>query len=109
MSLISEILEEGGISLESVGVKNWALSKEYALKVLEKFHELKIPIFGGDVCEIINGIIEYNYDNWYCEKEANESQFDFANRSIILARDYILSYNSDEPDKILFVFVPDKC
>ena len=107
MSTVSEILKVG-VSLESIGVKNWALSKEDAVKALDKFNELQIPILGGDVCEKINEVIQYNYDNWYCDRQPNESQFDFVNRSIDKARDYINNYNSENIENIFFAFVPDE-
>ena len=92
----------------SIGVKNWALSKKDAIKALDKFYELQIPILGGDVCEKNNDVIQYNYDNWYCDRQPNESQLDFVNRSIALARDYISNYNSDNIENIFFAFVPDE-
>ncbi|MCH6199871.1 Imm40 family immunity protein [Aquiflexum sp. LQ15W] len=107
MSTVNEILKVG-VSLESIGVKNWALSKEDAVKALDTFYELQIPILGGDVCESINEVIQYNYDNWYCDRQPNESQLDFVNRSITKARDYINNYNSDNIENIFFAFVPDE-
>jgi hypothetical protein len=104
MSRIDKILKIG-VSLKPIGVKNWALSKENALAVLEKFYELKMPILGGDVCEIDKGIINYNYDNWYCEKRKDEGHNEFVVRSIQEAEDYINNYKSDDIDKIFFVFV----
>lgn len=107
MNVINEILKIG-VPLESIGVKNWALSKEDAIKALDRFYELQIPILGGDVCENINGIIQYKYDNWYCDRQPNESQLDFASRSIDKARDYINNYHSDNIEQIFFAFVPEK-
>ena len=94
--------------MESIGVKNWALSKEDAIKALDRFYELQIPILGGDVYENINGVIQCNYDNWYCDRQPNESQLDFASRSIDKARDYINNYNSDNIEQIFFAFVPEE-
>lgn len=107
MNIINEILKVG-VSLESIGVKNWALSKEDAVKALDRFYELQIPILGGDVCENINGVIHYNYDSWYYDKQPNESQLDFVSRSIAKARDYINNYYSDNIEKIFFAFVLDE-
>ena len=107
MSVINDILKIG-VSLESIGVKNWALSKEDAINALNRFYELKIPILGGDVCENFNGVIQYNYDNWYCDRQPNESQLDFVNRSIATARDYINNYHSENIEKIFFALVPDE-
>ncbi|EAN8157777.1 hypothetical protein AUB46_21630, partial [Salmonella enterica subsp. enterica serovar Typhimurium var. 5-] len=38
-----------GISLESLGVKNWALNRKNALDVLHHFESLNICVLGGDV------------------------------------------------------------
>ncbi|HRG33566.1 MAG: Imm40 family immunity protein [Saprospiraceae bacterium] len=107
MSSINEILKKG-LSLEEIGVKNWALPKEDALSVLKKFHAMQIPVLGGDVCEIIDGVIQYNYDNWYCDRLSNESYSAFAHRSIEKAKDYIKSYKSNQSAKIFFAFVLDE-
>jgi hypothetical protein len=107
MSLFDEILRTG-VSLESIGVKNWAFSKEDAVRVLDKFYEMQIPILGGDVCEKINGVIQYNYDNWYINRQSNESQLDFVNRSIANAKYYINNYSSDNIENIFFTFVLDE-
>jgi hypothetical protein len=64
---INELLKKGH-SLEEIGVKNWAFSREDAINILAKFEEFQVSILGGDVCELIDGIIQYNYDNWYCDR-----------------------------------------
>ncbi len=101
-----EILNKG-ISLNSIGVKNWALSKKEALESLDQFLYYNIPILGGDVCESENGAIKYNYDNWYCDRNLGESDADFTFRSIHFARDYIEKYNMPTTNQILFVIVPE--
>lgn len=95
-----------GMSLESIGVKNWSLSRPEALNALNQFLILEVPILGGDVCEIINGVLQYNYDNWYCDKLPNESNLDFVKRSIEKAREYIETYLIKRPNKIFFALVP---
>lgn len=104
-SKIDDILKNGH-SLIRIGVNNWALEKSEALDALDKFAELQVPVLGGDVCELIDGVIQYNYDNWYCEQIQGEPRLDFTIRSIQKAKDYIESYNSKELDKIFFAFVP---
>jgi len=87
-----------GISLESMGVNNWALSRQDALQALSHFVELQIPILGGDVCEFMNEVIKYNYDNWYCERKINETLLDYVERSAREAKNYIERY----PDKVVY-------
>ena len=103
---IDNILSNG-ISLESLGVKNWAFSQKESLLILDKFVELQIPVLGGDVCDLVNEAIRFNYDNWYCNKLSNEPHLDFVKRSINKAREYIEQYSVKKSDKIFFVFVLD--
>ncbi|GHV03681.1 hypothetical protein AGMMS50229_03410 [Campylobacterota bacterium] len=97
-----------GISLEHLGIKNWALSQFETLKALDRFESMQIPILGGDVCELRNGRIEYNYDNWYCNRLANEFNLNYITRSIDKAREYVKKYPIREYDKIFFVLTPDR-
>jgi hypothetical protein len=82
------------------------LQKNEALDALAKFAELQVPILGGDVCELIDGIVQYNYDNWHCEQLQGESKSAFIARSIEKAKRYIENYETEDPDKIFFAFVP---
>lgn len=61
-----DTLLQNGLSLEKIGVRNWALQKNEALLVLQKFEEMRVAILGGDVCELKEGIVQYNYDSWHC-------------------------------------------
>ena len=108
MSLFFNLLPQTGVSLESIGVKNWAFSKEDAIVVLDKYLELQIPILGGDVCVRSNEVIQYNYDNWHCDKVPDESNIDFVNRSIAVARNYISNYKMNNLENIFFAFVIDE-
>ena len=73
--------------------------------MLDRLYEMQIPVLGGDVYEIANGVIQNNYDSWHCDKLLNESHSDFVSRTIGKAKEYIEDYNSDHPDKIFFAFV----
>lgn len=101
-----EILEIGK-SLSSVGINNWALTKTEAMLVLEKLHSLEVPVLGGDVYEMIDGILQPNYDNWYCDPLNEEARKDFVNRSIDKARSYIEGYTLKDFNSVFFVLVPD--
>lgn len=103
-SQIDNVLKNGH-SLSQIGVHNWALEKGAALSALDKLEELQVPVLGGDVCELINGVIQYNYDNWYCEQMEGESKSDFITRSIDKAEEYIKNYSSKDQDRIFFSFV----
>ncbi len=49
---VKKILE-GGIPLASVGIDNWALNKDQAMRAFDEFERQKIPILGGDVYEMV--------------------------------------------------------
>lgn len=93
-----------GRSLESLGIRNWALGSDAALFALESLSDLGIGVLGGDVYVVDGGGVESNYDNWYCNKERGESSDDFVARSISKAKSYILGY---QRKGVLFALVPD--
>jgi len=94
-----------GYSLENIGVRNWALDREAALKALEELSAKGIAVLGGDVYAISEQGIESNYDNWYCNRDAGESHPDFVARSISKAIRYIANYNAPA-GRVLFAIVP---
>lgn len=104
---IDEILKTD-FPLSEIGVNNWALTKDEALIALGKLMEIEIPILGGDVCELNNGIIKYNYDNWYCNRIENESEMEFVIRSHDKAVEYITNYSSSNSNNIYYTIVPGK-
>lgn len=95
----------GGIPLSSIGVDNWALTKEQAMLALEEFERRNMPVLGGDVYELVDAYPEPNYDNWYCDRNANESIEDFVARSVHYARDYIERYSNPSGHETFFVLV----
>lgn len=95
-----------GQPLNEVGIDNWALTKAQALEVLERLEEAEISILGGDIYENIDGIIQSNYDNWYCEQLPEESKSAFLSRSITKAREYIEDYQRAPSTMVYFVLVP---
>ena len=88
---IDEILSVG-VSLKNLGINNWALSRNDALEALSKLKSSGIAVLGGDVFVFSNGIIDQNYDNWYCERNPMESNTDFIASSIEKTRHYIEKY-----------------
>ena len=101
---VKKILE-GGISLSSFGINNWALNKDQAMLAIDEFERHKIPILGGDVYEMVDGYPEANYDNWHCDRNADEELEDFVVRSVDCARDYIESYSNPRGQEVYFVLV----
>ena len=64
MKEILEFIKNKSIDLSEMGVNNFALTKKDALKLLEKFKENNIFLYGGDFLEKQNKKINYNYINW---------------------------------------------
>ena len=103
---IDDILKDGHY-ISGLRAGNWALQKNEALNALSKFAELQVAVLGGDVCELLDGVIQYNSDNWECEQLQGEPNADFVLRSITKAKEYIENYKSKHPEKIFFAFVPE--
>lgn len=102
---IDKILAAGH-SLQSVGIRNWALDRGAALAALDEFCAQGISVLGGDVYVLRNGTLESTYDNWYCNRMEGEVNADFVSRSIGEARRYIEDYPA-KLDPMLFSIVPD--
>ena len=90
-----------GISLHQMGINNWALTKEQALLVLDTLKNKMIPVLGGDIYTIVNEFPIPSYDNWFCNKNKNETISDYSERSINIAIQYIKNYQSNQ--KVFFV------
>ncbi|MFL5811571.1 MAG: Imm40 family immunity protein [Flavisolibacter sp.] len=103
---IEEVLKVG-TPLFDVGVHNWALTKSQVMLAIERLRSLEIPILGGDVYEIINGVLQSNYDNWYCDALPDETQKNFVRRSINKAISFIETYKPQDPIEVFFVLVPE--
>ncbi|WP_170305784.1 Imm40 family immunity protein [Pseudoduganella ginsengisoli] len=104
-SKIDAILSVGH-SLERIGVRNWALEREAALKALQQLSAIGVAILGGDVYVVQGENIEPNYDNWYCNREAEENEADFVARSVAKAQRYIVNYLTSA-NNVLFAIVPN--
>ena len=81
-----------GFSANHLGIKNWVLDREKAIRAIAQLENLRIPVLGGDVFEIEDGKIYQTYDSWYCDQKYDENDSHFIKRSIIEARNYILKY-----------------
>lgn len=103
----SDAILKVGRSLEDVGVCNWALTKEQTLMALDRLEAEGIAVYGGDVYEMHRKCLQSNYDNWYCDREDNESKSAFISRSIAKARDYVTNYKLNRNVEFYFAIVPE--
>jgi hypothetical protein len=83
------------ISLESLGVNDFAYLQKEALKIANGYFNSYKPILGGDVYKLVNGSIESTSDSWYCDRKESETLYNYVVRSYHVACDYIRNY----PDK----------
>lgn len=81
-----------GIFLEHLGVRNWALRRDDALRAIYELEALGISILGGDVYQLVGEIPEQTYDSWYCDQAPDESDSVFLKRSSDKAANYICNY-----------------
>ncbi len=92
-----------GISLESEGIRNWAMTEPLAISAINEIAELGIPILGGDIYVSNIGRLQLTYDNWYCNKRDSENFNEYVARSQQTAISYIRKYAKPT---ILFAIVP---
>ncbi|SFJ07622.1 Immunity protein 40 [Desulfomicrobium apsheronum] len=103
----SDAILKVGRSLEDVGVYNWALTKTEALMALDRLEAEGIAILGGDVYVMQIDSLQSNYDNWYCDRDENESTLAFVSRSIAKAREYVTNYKLSRDAEYYFAIVPE--
>ncbi len=69
------------------GETAWAISDIF--KILDYCKENTYIVLGGD---ILNENLDYTYDNWYYDTNANIDLKDNSNKSILKANEYISNY-----------------
>lgn len=94
-------------SLKQLGINAYAFPKKQALNIISELKKKYIPILGGDVYCLDNGVITDSYDNWYCNLETGESQKHFMERSYSVAKKYIENYPENESVESLFCIVTE--
>lgn len=92
-------------SLISMDWESTMLHTPEALRMIGCFEEQGIPVLGGDVFLLKDNIPSLTYDNWYCDKNPQESDQEYVIRSCRKAYEYVSSYNSDDSNKALFSLV----
>lgn len=97
-------LKEKGNTLSEInpGSDEIALAVDDALQALELLRESQMVILGGDILSKENNDLvyayqlwgeEYQYLNWYCDKNDNESKGAYMQRSYVLAKECIINAN----------------
>jgi hypothetical protein len=99
---------ECGVSLNSIGIENWALSRPQAIAAIKGLEKLNSSVLGGDVIQFVQNVPRLTYDNWFCEIEDNESSEDFAKRSLLVAKSFIRGYSNADVQEPFFALVLGK-
>lgn len=92
-------------NLNELGIKDVAYPKREALRMINCFKEQGIPVLGGDVFLLKGNTPILTYDNWYCDKNPQESDQEYVFRSCRKAYEYVSTYNSNDSNKVLFCLV----
>ena len=92
-------------SLKNLGIEGYAFPYQEALKIVQIYKLLVIPILGGDVYSMNNSTIENSDDNWYYDRTPNESYYNYAQNSCNKSESYIKSFKDYSFDRPLFSFV----
>jgi hypothetical protein len=95
-----------GFPMDNIGTNNWALIREDAIEAVDKLGDIGVAILGGDVLRIDGENISYSYDNWLCNRDDDESDLGFRNKSIAITKKYIADYKKSE-SCFLFAIVPN--
>lgn len=74
---------EAGRYLGDFNIDNWALTKQQALDILNKFKDLQVGLAGGDVIKEENGVFGFTGDSWHCNRQSEE-QYTICSASPIL-------------------------
>src|SRR6218665_838680 len=122
ISMYLDFLKEKGKPLSEInpGSDEIALTVNDALQALELLIDSQTAILGGDILSEENNELayayqlwgeEYQYLNWHCDKNDNESKADYLQRSYVLAREAITNANKTAEKlkkKCYIVFVTEK-
>lgn len=95
-----------GVSLEHIGVRNWALDARAAVSALNSLHARDTAILGGDVFSVNGSRIESTYESWYCDQREGESHRQFVDRSFARALEYVQGSRLTSGGAPYFAIVP---
>jgi hypothetical protein len=102
---IDEILSVGGF-LGVIGVRNWLLTRHQALVALEELAAEGVGVLGGDVYLTEGQVIRPTPDGWHSDRDSDETDEAFVDRSVGRAREYIGRYPEKAVGRVGFAIVP---
>tara|TARA_R110002095_G_scaffold183233_1_gene160421 strand:- start:320 stop:694 length:375 start_codon:yes stop_codon:yes gene_type:complete len=103
-----EALLRRGMWMGKDGPPSWALTVDQLNAVLDKLQQLGVPILGGDLYEHVGGVLRSAYMSWYSDLKADETEAEYACRSVAETREYLKSI-AEIANKYLYVAVIGEC
>ncbi len=105
-SYLNFIKEKGrNISEINPGSDEIGLKVNDALKGIELLKNERVPILGGDILSDETGELAYTYENWYCDQNPDENQFDYVDRSYEYAMNYLSNIAKKNKNDLYVVIV----
>jgi len=101
-----DVILAKGTWLGNIGVNNWALSREIALKVLGELHEMGVTVLGGDVYTSTGKVLCPTRDNWYFEPNPMSCKEAKLEASITKSKNYINNYHYGAKE-VYFALIPE--
>lgn len=96
-----------GISLIESGINNWVLNRDDTLRAIQQLKALNVAVLGGDVYSINGDLVEPTGDNWFYNKNENESESEYIDNSIMQAANYINNYILIDGHIVGYAIIPD--
>lgn len=78
-----------GNNLQDQGVNNVVFQRDIALQLIDVLFGLGYPILGGDIYLRHNDRFQLSYDNWYCDRDNDETDDEYLLRSSLAAKAYL--------------------
>lgn len=100
--ILSANILKSGISLEPLGIAEYAWEKNLVIEILNILNDKRIPVLGGDVYKIVDNEIKSTYDGWYIDKDETP---EFVRKSLDMAKSYIEEYEHLNEGKYLYSLV----
>lgn len=101
-------LQKKGRSLSDLGLAEVAWLWKDALMVIDYLAANRVAILGGDVYKCLNGKMESTYDNWYLNRERDQSWESFVTASHRKAWEFIKGYHARNGSSFYYSIVGSK-
>ncbi len=84
-----------------IGINEYAWNYDSIVEMIPLLREKRLPILGGDVFIIENGIVKLTYDSWYYEEKSDCAYEDSYKKAV----DYIKLFEGKDGKYIYSIVV----